>query len=101
MTLTDFLLARLDEVEADALAATPGPWNASDLTDVGTIWNAVHIARNDPAHVLADVASKRAVLARAVLLTEDSALDDIGWEIMGNLASPHVDHPDYDESWKP
>jgi hypothetical protein len=82
-TLVEFLAARLDEDEADALAAAKaashaehwrgspdgdvfegesngyvacGPWG-SELGVIGA-----HIARHDPARVLADVKAKRAIV---------------------------------------
>lgn len=82
-----FVRARLDEVEADARAAWPGPWAPSDdeyeVLDVGAEAGFVgtlvaevrtlsghqqrmtsrHIARHHPARVLADVEAKRRILA--------------------------------------
>lgn len=89
LTLAAFLLARLDEDEQDAAAATPGPWRAAEpgettspvlaypepSTDVVAAGGSVaadnegfgacsvpdarHIARHDPTTVLADVAARR------------------------------------------
>lgn len=89
LDIAAFLRARLDEREAVALAATPGPWESEgdDPTDdevytvhdgehgdlVGNVVafarggdrqqpNTVHIADNDPEFVLADVAAKRQII---------------------------------------
>jgi hypothetical protein len=78
--LVEFLRARLDEDEADAAAASPGPWHvnaeqdevlAADgitVADGFALSNqqlratACHIARHDPARVLREVEAKRQVL---------------------------------------
>jgi hypothetical protein len=78
--LVEFLRAALDEDERVARVATPGPWRldaglrlpeqidvvsvdyftvCEDLEDT----DAAHIARHDPARVLAEVAAKRGLLA--------------------------------------
>jgi hypothetical protein len=80
--LVQFLRERLDEDEAAARAATPGPWEQSGIGEYG--WgvsfgrpgagveaddsdqgraDAEHIARHDPARVLVEVESKRQNLA--------------------------------------
>lgn len=70
--------------------------------------NGAHIARHDPARVLADIAAKRAILEE--LVREEAAnfgdqfLDGLcsGLERSARLlAQPYAEHPDYDESWKP
>lgn len=124
-----FLRARLDEREAVALAATPGPWEfeGDDPTDdevytvhdgehgdlVGNVVafarggdrqqpNTVHIADNDPKFVLADVAAKRQILD---FIEENPPCLDGGYAytdpILAMLALPHAGHPDYREDWKP
>ncbi|MGW6416030.1 DUF6221 family protein [Streptomyces sp. NPDC055055] len=69
--LIAFLRARLDEDEQTARAAKPGPWHtdggdvyARDRTDavVGHTDSAEHIARHNPARVMAEVYSKRQLL---------------------------------------
>lgn len=86
--IADFIKARLDELEAAAKEATPGPWitgaGAAHLCDnviygqsgwLGNVQqvanvdyaqhkagNAAHIALHDPQAVLADIASKRKIL---------------------------------------
>lgn len=80
--LIAFFAARLDEIEQAARAAAGPGWHLEGLTclvftrapDVrGIAWcdngrdgdaaNAAHIAANDPASVLADVAADRALIA--------------------------------------
>lgn len=95
MTITEFLAARHDEDEAVAQAASPGPWHTNAESDEVLAMDDItvaegfalsgpqvrattaHIARHDPARVLADVAAKRAII------------EDHGWK----YADPY-------ESWK-
>ncbi|WP_326779743.1 DUF6221 family protein [Streptomyces longwoodensis] len=73
-----------------------------------------HIARHDPARVLAEVRAKRmAVDAHSACGTGIGRCDDAGngWEDddgqaggcadLAVLALPFADHPDYREEWKP
>jgi hypothetical protein len=89
MTLTEFLAARLDEVEASALEAAKVPGKDWDVTDGGpgrerdgVLWDedhanviaffddhlaaAGHAAAHDPRRVLREVAAKRAILTEVV-----------------------------------
>lgn len=117
--LGEWLLARLDEDEQVARAARPGPWDGragivqaedgqdvatsvghdqSDPLDVGERMargDAHHIARHDPARVLADVAAKRRIVEREDLHGEDDGT-------LRLLALPYADHPTYRaEYWTP
>jgi hypothetical protein len=103
--LIAFLQARLDEDEHAANAWLPlGNPTAAERN---------HIARHDPARVLADVAAKRAIVdlhsphhhgACPVcwLVTKRSSLrEDFPCRTLRTLALPHSDHPDYREEWRP
>ena len=60
LTLTEFLLARIAEDEAEARKAGPmwrNEWSAEDV-DV-----TLHIERHDPARVLAECEAKRRIVA--------------------------------------
>lgn len=124
--LVAFLTARLDERQAAADAATPGPWSRgvdnlgdpyveganghliADLPfchehDDRRELDAAHIAANDPAYMLADVAAKRQIIA---LADSHAVLDSHGaWvtvrEVLQLLALPYADHPDFQGSWRP
>jgi hypothetical protein len=98
--LTTFLRARLDEDEAVALAVKGH--SVFDGTGIVTGRNesvvvgshvATHIARHDPARVLAEVEAKRQIL------------DHLAYEwsspILRYLALPYAGHPAYREEWKP
>lgn len=125
--LIAFLRARLDEREFKAKAALPGPWIVEEHTyetvvtsDGGQIVASVdglrdgwHIADNDPARVLADVAAQRRIVdmyaearQNAADCREDYTLaGDRPWStkaehldpVVKLLALPHAGHPDYPE----
>ena len=68
--------------------------------------NGAHIARNDPAHVLADIASKRAVLAFLEAVQDDmerlapSPLNVVVLDRAARMfAAPYADHADFQEAW--
>ena len=114
-----FLTAQLDQQEALALAATPGPWEASAVGNGGlhvvrpvgsSEWvsqvtrrdlgeeeaDAAHIARHDPEHALREVKASRAIMAMA----RDGSLDgQAAVDILGHLAAVYADHPDYPQDW--
>ena len=125
MTLTEFLLARIAEDEAAAMAAAwdghswiPEPCHvARSDTDVCVTTfasDAVHIARHDPPRVLRECIAKRRIVK---IHTE--GLDDFdGSELYSTgcdgcnsalwpcptilaLSLPYADYPDYLEEWKP
>ncbi|MCX4540485.1 DUF6221 family protein [Streptomyces sp. NBC_01565] len=123
--LVQFLRARLDEDEQTARAATPGPW----AVDGGSVYvgrpinevvdyseSAAHIARHDPARVLAEVDAKRQ------MLDIHAAMDSKGERITGCttcswrdymddlwvswpcptlrlMLIPYADHSDYRAEW--
>jgi hypothetical protein len=142
MTLTEFLLARIAEDEEVARNATVGPWwydpskmNAVDheesvfagsrgpsaitvastgpCDDIGSMADAAHIARHDPARVLAECEAKRRIVEEhRTVAYEDAEMNDVGTgcytcgfadeecETLLILATIYADHPDYDESWR-
>ncbi|ASN20719.1 DUF6221 family protein [Arthrobacter sp. YN] len=122
--IVEFLLARIAEDDAAAQAAADSPSRAGPywgntfrevfglrLAPVGTTVAssyADHIARNNPARVLAECAAKR----RVIELTDDVAwLDSALTSEMGGkdegsadsilyaLAAVYSDHPDYRKEW--
>ena len=138
--IAEFLTARLDEDQAAAEAAASGSWpswhtrglqvdiDVDELdspraaADCYGRETAVHIARHDPARVLADITAKRRLLARHHVtgakrdFPELNACDGCGSSGYGygyrtpninncrelrDLASAFADHPDYDQSWSP
>lgn len=80
-----------------------------------TMPNAEHIARHDPARVLAECKAKRRVVERlrpamitmpdgAVLSlmdpSEARAVEFMHRVIVTSLAQPYADHPDFDPAWR-
>ncbi|MGX1708873.1 DUF6221 family protein [Streptomyces albidoflavus] len=135
--LIAFLRARLDEDEA--VAATPEAWTAFEEDEsTGTrrvdvdhsfervvactrAWRGVHIARHDPARVLAEVEAKRQIVGLHFVIggweDEDGHDRGLGCECCGHseeysdrggwcetlrlLALSYADHPDYRDAWRP
>lgn len=111
--LADQIQAGLDADEQAARTATPGPWTLYDNNYPETIYgdgdktavvaggrwggeasvfestaDAVHIARHDPARVLAEVASKRALLDLALGWSHDAAEYGVRYAPCEALADP-------------
>ena len=62
-----------------------------------------HIARHDPARVLAEVDAKRRILAAAEDDYEDGGTG-MWWKgeaVVRLLALPYADHADYRDTWRP
>lgn len=121
-----FLRARFDEEEHAALAcgqsaaeramirANASVWEASeDAVHAGSQLvaarvageDAEHIARWDPARVLAEVEAKRRILY-LYEAAEDVSMHADAWTIMKNtvrlMALPYAGHVDYrEEAWRP
>ncbi|WP_163571065.1 DUF6221 family protein [Fodinicola feengrottensis] len=115
MDIVDFVRARLDGAQI-AERATPGPWVVCDgvIADYeeNATWEQVveqpvaprddtHIAANDPAYVLRDVAAKRAIVDACGYADEsDSALFEAWRDAVSYLAAIDSAHPDYDPKWR-
>lgn len=128
MTLVEFLRARHDEDEQVARDASPGPWRPNAERDQVLACDDIevadgfalsghqlratveHIARHDPARVLAEVEAKRRVIeihAREHECVgsggERTANDGSEWPCLTLRLHglPHDQHPDYREEWRP
>lgn len=136
--LVEFLRARLDEDEAAAQAATGEHWifnrgsfAEAILDEEGTAvvaggrWgdeapvfetdqDALHIARHDPARVLAEVEAKRGLLRAHEkwcggrceqkadpLAGGGETFDAAHFWALKVMATVYADHPDYDPAWRP
>lgn len=73
-------------------------------------WQARHIARHDPARVLAEVDAKRRILDS--YLPDATSVDEqineewragsaLADDLLHLLALPYVDHTDYQDDWRP
>jgi len=126
-SLTDFLLARIAEDEAAATAIYDHDRWIVEEDDNGDEWVtevdradqhwrvamlrrtgvADHIARHDPARVLAECEARRRIVeyAHSVQggLERMAPMSQGEWvierHILGLLALPYADHPDYREEW--
>lgn len=132
-----FVLDRLAEDEAAARAATSGPWEQRtyNYRDGSSTWELVHvhdpmlhpanvlkatsedwpptpadashIARHDPARVLAQVAAHRDLVELATSLLDLHGMGDpkvptdVGGDVLRILASAWADHPTYQSDWRP
>lgn len=87
---------------------------AIDVSNASSLWNEQiyvkydlddapeHIARHDPARVLAEVEAKRRrleLLADAIQRGHDDS--DIASELLPLEALPYDRHPDYRDTWRP
>ena len=118
MQLSDFILQRIDEDEAVALGVRTSPWDELAFHDQAS-GDLPHIVRHNPTRVLAECEAKRRIIAdlqraESWITTRDERAES--WiprrdeQAMGrinalrfvlkDLAAPHADHPDYQESWK-
>lgn len=100
--LIAFLNERLAEDERLAIAARDEPetgwWWSEDAESAPER----HIARHDPARVLADVAAKRAIVAAcAYNLEYEEYGHTLAERVLRALALPYADHEDYKPHWRP
>ncbi|MEV3923230.1 DUF6221 family protein [Actinomadura coerulea] len=129
MDLVEFLRARLDRDEQMARACSGAPWKAApsgtvstDTGDPGTDGPAYvataengayaeHIARHDPARVLAEASAKRQVvddyekqawiLGQGHRTPELDAAQAVRETVLRLLALAYAHHPAYQEEWRP
>ncbi|WP_238741501.1 DUF6221 family protein [Kitasatospora sp. A2-31] len=105
----DVVAVVADETSAHPVAITPDGMEERDAEA-----RAAHIARHDPARVLAEVDAKRRILSRYTSAVEDSAEDAEGYydenraedarqlrPVLRLLALPYAGHPGYRPEWAP
>lgn len=114
LTITAFILERIAEDEAVAMAAIPassanwtpqsyrviadGEWEVAEAS----VPSATHIARNDPARVLATCKAHRAIVEAAIVTLDmfrGGTACDLAHTSLRALASIWADHDSYDERW--
>ncbi|MGW5366573.1 DUF6221 family protein [Actinopolymorpha pittospori] len=104
MTLAEFLLARFDVAEENALR---GCLHAEAPPDFDPGWDTSTVADLPPivAHfVLADLQAKcRIVIPQLGDQWEQVAANDptAHQAVLAILARPYADHPDYRDEWRP
>ena len=119
--LTEFLLARIAEDEEVARASDPYSWTADSgdvyaghptarIAEYIEVSWAAHIARHDPARVLAECEAKRRIVEDFEVLdadyrvTHDPQTEARRFQALiaaSRIASVYADHPDYREEWRP
>ena len=99
MELAEFLAARVADDEEAAQAAVRWSEGATEWADAGEPdWQ--HIARWDPARVLAECEAKRRIVEQLAPIAEETWDVDLG-RVLKLLALPYADHPDYRQEWRP
>lgn len=113
MTLVEFLLARIAEDEAVAVATRGNwnalPWKASDRGIAGPVDGPFGHAAVviDPARVLAECEAKRRIVELHPSVIDDGQTvcseEQAEWPCptLRLLALPYADHPDYRDEWRP
>jgi hypothetical protein len=107
-SVTAHLILPNDSIDAGTGIAT------DEVARTRWMTTAVHIARHDPARVLAECEAKRRIVAHYLgsrdalaKLTDPlrrligEAINESHADALKPLALPYADHPDYDESWRP
>jgi hypothetical protein len=106
--LIAFITARLDEDEAAANAAAPGPWSRSGpyvgaepgiIVQARFSEDAAHIARHDPARVLREVEVGRWMLSETERWMAAAPTFRDG--MLRRIATAWSDHQDYRQEWRP
>lgn len=115
MLLTAFVLDRLAE-DTKAAAAASGDLGREWTGDGGNVYSghptmvvadcldaapASHIARHDPARVMADIEAKRRIVEAYLYLANDADMRVHAWTFaIRCLALPYAAHPDYRPEWE-
>lgn len=116
MTIVEFLLVRIAEDERAATSASRDDWdNVFVMSRETTEAQDEHIARHDPARVLAECEAKRRIVdaysqAKRLRSGDIEGLTDLDHARLGGeyvalhaavvrLAAVYADHPDYDQAW--
>ncbi|QJW37192.1 DUF6221 family protein [Cellulosimicrobium protaetiae] len=98
MTLTEFLLARIDEDEAASAAsddAVPGgPWSRSRRLDECAVKRRIITLAYEATGYDMTVDLERETDERS-----ESGVAFVGDRILRALATPYAEHPDYDPRW--
>lgn len=112
MTITEFLLARLDEEERVAQAASRyeggafGSWAPYREGSPPEICE--QVKRNSPSRTLADCDSKRRLIGFVAIDANSEPRGPLGESMDWNqtatgvlmlLAAPYIDHRDFDAAW--
>lgn len=100
MTITEFLLARIAEDEAEAVKSSDAPGTFLEVIRVGNEHDVLAIG---PARVLAECEAKRQIVGMVVAADDGQAHPltlQLGDAMLDALASVYAEHLDYDQAWK-
>jgi hypothetical protein len=112
VTLSEFLLARIAEDEAIAIATRDYydamEWEAGEGSIAGPVDgpSGYGVVIIDPARVLAECEAKRRIVEDCVAIIEgdpyeiDSDGPTHARAMLAALALPYADHPDFQEAWR-
>jgi hypothetical protein len=106
VTLTEFLLARIAEdewVAEGARRTSGGEWLPVWLDTPFDARMDDHIARHDPARVLAECEAKRRIVERCTPLSDMQVRRQtraLATDVLCALASVYADHPEFQEEWR-
>jgi hypothetical protein len=89
MTLTEFLLARIAEDEAD--------WSVVASRDVVQMLHGKPLA----PRMLAECEAKRRIVEHLGWIVDNEGRNIVERNVLRLLALPYADHPDYREEWRP
>jgi hypothetical protein len=101
MTLTEFLLARIAEDEADIRAIEYDRTVAAIAPGMFSV--------DHPLRLLAECEAKRRIVERLSPLLDPfshsadracTAEVDLAWDVLASLALPYADHPDMRPEWR-
>jgi hypothetical protein len=101
MTLTEFLLARIEEDEATARAASVLAQGVDRISTHSLPEFAEHMTTWQPNRVAAECEAKRRIVERCSAVGYAMPATHLAHGILAELALPHAEHPDYREEWKP
>lgn len=114
--LITWLRDQIDDDERAARTAACGPWRQGTggggyvlggpngqfvIAAQSQAWNAGHIARHDPARVLAEVDAKRRRLDEIESMLRDDPTDETARYLAQIDALPYADRDGYREEWRP
>ncbi|WP_163168116.1 DUF6221 family protein [Arthrobacter sp. Alg241-R88] len=104
MTLTDFLHARIDDDEARAefvRRQNEDPWHRPFEVWKLSWHDEYNLLCIEPERALAECEAKRRIVERCSAVDYAMPSTHLAHGILGELALPYADHPDFKDEWRP